>query len=226
MHYVVLYCTSFSCWCQSQTQAGLSTEPYGMGRHMEWAGRMGYMWGIPRKMMFVAVGAFAKAVANLLNTTTVHNADTLIRLVQHRPPGVPLVTVSNHMSTFVSFPCFLAWFSLASKLLSFSQWCSSPPPTLTWLGFTLYIFVVFLSRCCFCGYNRIDDPVMWGFKGFPTSDATLGRWVLAAEDICFKNVVLSYLFRLGKRHVLYDIPWFFLTIMTSLDFSNMASLIN
>ncbi|XP_011650237.1 N-acylphosphatidylethanolamine synthase isoform X1 [Cucumis sativus] len=114
-----------------------------MGRHMEWAGRMGYMWGIPRKMLFVAVGAFAKAVANVLNTTTVHNADTLIRLVQHRPPGVPLVTVSNHMST-------------------------------------------------------IDDPVMWGFKGFPTSDATLGRWVLAAEDICFKNVVLSYLFRLGK----------------------------
>ena len=88
---------------------------------MEWAGRMGYMWGIPRKMLFVAVGAFAKAVANVLNTTTVHNADTLIRLVQHRPPGVPLVTVSNHMSTFVSFPCFLALFPLASKLLSLSQ---------------------------------------------------------------------------------------------------------
>ncbi|XP_062227046.1 N-acylphosphatidylethanolamine synthase-like isoform X2 [Phragmites australis] len=43
-----------------------------------------------------------------------------------------------------------------------------------------------------------DDPLMWGFKGFPTTDAQLGRWVLTAEDICFKNVVLSYMFRLGK----------------------------
>ncbi|KAG6577829.1 N-acylphosphatidylethanolamine synthase, partial [Cucurbita argyrosperma subsp. sororia] len=112
-------------------------------RHMEWAGRTDHMWGIPRKMMFMAVGAFAKTVANLLNTTSVRNADTLLRLVRYRPPGVPLITVSNHMST-------------------------------------------------------LDDPVMWGFKGFPTSDATLGRWVLAAEDICFKNTVLSYFFRLGK----------------------------
>ncbi|KAA8532115.1 hypothetical protein F0562_006743 [Nyssa sinensis] len=39
---------------------------------------------------------------------------------------------------------------------------------------------------------------MWGFKGFPTSDAKLARWALAAEDICFKNTVLSYFFRIGK----------------------------
>ncbi|CAI9110378.1 OLC1v1010387C2 [Oldenlandia corymbosa var. corymbosa] len=39
---------------------------------------------------------------------------------------------------------------------------------------------------------------MWGFKGFPATDPSLGRWVLAAEDICFKNPVFSYLFRLGK----------------------------
>ncbi|CAK9139642.1 unnamed protein product [Ilex paraguariensis] len=39
---------------------------------------------------------------------------------------------------------------------------------------------------------------MWGFKGFPTADSKLARWVLAAEDICFKNAVLSYIFRLGK----------------------------
>lgn len=44
---------------------------------------------------------------------------------------------------------------------------------------------------------RLDDPVMWGFKGFPSMDARLARWVLAAEDICFKNSVLSYFFRLG-----------------------------
>lgn len=110
---------------------------------MEWAARANHMGGIPRKAIFLAAGAFAKAVANLLNSTTVHNAETLIRLVRSRPPGVPLLTVSNHMST-------------------------------------------------------LDDPVMWGFKGFPTTDANLGRWVLAAEDICFKNRVLSYCFRLGK----------------------------
>ncbi|KAL6998774.1 folate gamma-glutamyl hydrolase [Sarracenia purpurea var. burkii] len=110
---------------------------------MDWAARANHMGGIPRKMVIMAVGAFAKAEANLLNSTTVHNGDTLIRLVRSRPPGVPLLTVSNHMST-------------------------------------------------------LDDPVMWGFKGFPTMDAKLVRWVLAAEDICFKNKVLSYFFRLGK----------------------------
>jgi monolysocardiolipin acyltransferase len=46
--------------------------------------------------------------------------------------------------------------------------------------------------------STLDDPVMWGFKGFPITDANLARWVLAAEDICFKNKVLSYFFRLGK----------------------------
>ncbi|KAL2551189.1 N-acylphosphatidylethanolamine synthase [Forsythia ovata] len=110
---------------------------------MQWAAKAEHLGGIPRKMIFIAVGAFAKAVSNLFNTTTVHNADTLIRHVRSRPPGVPLLTVSNHMST-------------------------------------------------------LDDPVMWGFKGFPITDAKLGRWVLAAEDICFKNMVLSYFFRLGK----------------------------
>ncbi|XP_071913718.1 N-acylphosphatidylethanolamine synthase-like isoform X3 [Coffea arabica] len=114
-----------------------------VGRKMEWAARGNHLRGIPRKAIFMAVGAFAKAVANLLNTTTVHNAETLIHLVRSRPPGVPLLTVSNHMST-------------------------------------------------------LDDPIMWGFKGFPITDARIGRWVLAAEDICFKNTVLSYFFRLGK----------------------------
>ncbi|KAI8017707.1 N-acylphosphatidylethanolamine synthase [Camellia lanceoleosa] len=110
---------------------------------MEWAARANHMGGIPRKMTVLAVGAFAKVVANILNTTTVHNADTLIHLLRSRPPGVPLLTLSNHMST-------------------------------------------------------LDDPVMWGFKGFPIMDAKMARWVLAAEDICFKNRVLSYFFRLGK----------------------------
>lgn len=113
-----------------------------MGRILEWASRENHLGGIPRKMVVMAVGGFAKVVASLLNSTTVHNAETLINVVRSRSPGVPLITVSNHMST-------------------------------------------------------LDDPVMWGFKGFPSFDANLARWVLAAEDICFKNAVLSYFFRIG-----------------------------
>ncbi|XP_047066976.1 N-acylphosphatidylethanolamine synthase-like [Lolium rigidum] len=45
---------------------------------------------------------------------------------------------------------------------------------------------------------RIDDPFMWGFKGFPITDAKLARWVLTAEDICFRNAFMSYMFRVGK----------------------------
>jgi monolysocardiolipin acyltransferase len=73
----------------------------GMGRKMEWAGHAKHMVGIPRKLVFMAVGGFSKAVATLLNSTSVHNADTLIRLVRSRPPGLPLLTVSNHMSTYI-----------------------------------------------------------------------------------------------------------------------------
>ncbi|KAH7684398.1 1-acylglycerophosphocholine O-acyltransferase protein [Dioscorea alata] len=110
---------------------------------MRWAARAEHLAGLPRKVVFVAVGAFAKVMTTVLNSTHVHNPDTLIRLVRSRPSSVPLLTVSNHMST-------------------------------------------------------LDDPLMWGFKGFPSMDAKLARWVLAAEDICFKNRILSYLFRLGK----------------------------
>ncbi|CAN1729744.1 N-acylphosphatidylethanolamine synthase [Linum perenne] len=77
---------------------------------------------ISRKAVFVMVGTFAKAVTSLLNNTSVHNADTLLRLVRSRPSGVPLITVSNHMST-------------------------------------------------------LDDPLMWGFKGFPIMNAKLFRWL-------------------------------------------------
>ncbi|XP_074264248.1 N-acylphosphatidylethanolamine synthase-like [Silene latifolia] len=112
-------------------------------RTMEWAARSGHLAGVPRKSIITAIGTFAKAVTAVMNNTTVHNADTLLHLVRSRPVGVPLLTVSNHMST-------------------------------------------------------LDDPLMWGFKGFPITDARLARWVLAAEDICFKNKMLSYCFRIGK----------------------------
>ncbi|KAI5418935.1 hypothetical protein KIW84_043237 [Lathyrus oleraceus] len=110
---------------------------------MEWAARADHLRGIPRKLVIATIGSFAKTVASLINTTSVHNADTLLRLVRSRPQGIPLITVSNHMST-------------------------------------------------------LDDPVMWGFKGFPIFDTNIARWVLAAQDICFKNPLYSYVFRTGK----------------------------
>jgi hypothetical protein len=57
---------------------------------------------IPRAMLIGAVGTFAKAVTALLNRTTVYNSETLLRLVSSRPRGTPLLTVSNHMSTYYS----------------------------------------------------------------------------------------------------------------------------
>ncbi|PON36669.1 Tafazzin [Parasponia andersonii] len=113
------------------------------GRKMEWAGREGHLGGIPRKIAFMAVGGLAKLIASSLNSTSVHNPETLIRLLRSRPPGVPLITVANHMSV-------------------------------------------------------LDDPLLWGFRGFPSMDSKLARWVLAAEDICFTNTVSSYFFRIGK----------------------------
>uniref|UniRef100_A0A453D3F4 Tafazzin family protein n=1 Tax=Aegilops tauschii subsp. strangulata TaxID=200361 RepID=A0A453D3F4_AEGTS len=89
-------------------------------RTLRWAGRAGHLGGVPRAAVIGAVGTIAKAYVSLLNTTTVHNADALHRLVSSRPPGTPLLTVSNHMST-------------------------------------------------------IDDPFMWGFKGFPITDSKLAR---------------------------------------------------
>jgi len=70
-----------------------------MSRTMGWAARPDHLGGIPRKLVIALVGAFAKTVSSVLNTTSVHNADTLLRLVRSRPRRVPLITVSNHMST-------------------------------------------------------------------------------------------------------------------------------
>lgn len=71
-------------------------------RKMERAGLSNHMGGIPRRIVFTAVGTFAKAVASFFNTTSVQNADTLIHLVRSRPLNTPLITISNHMSTLVT----------------------------------------------------------------------------------------------------------------------------
>ncbi|KAF4397064.1 hypothetical protein G4B88_008910 [Cannabis sativa] len=113
------------------------------GRKMEWAGSETHLGGIPRKIAFMAIGSLSKLLASSLNSTSVQNPQTLLHLVRSRPPGVPLITVANHISV-------------------------------------------------------LDDPLIWGFPGFPSMDSNLGRWVLAAKDICFTNNFSSYFFRIGK----------------------------
>ena len=88
-------------------------------RKMEWAGRPNHIGGIPRRIVFMAVGAFAKAVASLFISTSVQNADTLIRLVRSRPPGIPLITVSNHMSTSVTLLNSISFFLSMFILMNF-----------------------------------------------------------------------------------------------------------
>jgi hypothetical protein len=86
---------------EASADAGAASAAAAAARTLRWAGRAGHLGGFPRAAVFAAVGAFAKAYASLLNTTTVHNSDALLRLVSARGPGTPLLTVSNHMSTCV-----------------------------------------------------------------------------------------------------------------------------
>ncbi|XP_071440463.1 tafazzin [Hetaerina americana] len=58
------------------------------------------LWNIASTLAVSTVGLFAKIVMEWLNTTTVHNREVLIRAIDRRPPGVPLITVSNHYSCF------------------------------------------------------------------------------------------------------------------------------
>eukprot|EP00249_Psilotum_nudum_P013811 c24527_g1_i2 orf=196-786(-) len=121
-----------------------SSSPYSFGGmdYMPWAAQPSHLGGIPRRVVFTTVGALSKLWISFLNSTQVHNQQTLFNLVKSRPRGTPLLTISNHMST-------------------------------------------------------LDDPLMWGLRGLP-ADPKLGRWCLAANDICFTNALFSYFFRLGK----------------------------
>ncbi|RVX08356.1 N-acylphosphatidylethanolamine synthase [Vitis vinifera] len=97
-------------------------------RKMEWARRPNYIGGIPQRIVFMAIGAFAKAVASLFSSTSYQNANTLIHLVR-----------------------------------------------------------------------SLDDPNHVGIQRFSLNGCKLARWVLAAEDICFKNALLLYFFWLGME---------------------------
>lgn len=66
---------------------------------LEWAAQSSHMRGLPRRVVIASGSAICKLISSFLNTTQVHNLDTLSRLVHARPPGTPLITVSNHMTT-------------------------------------------------------------------------------------------------------------------------------
>lgn len=59
----------------------------------------GRLWYCASSFTVAIVGLFSKIIIELLNKTTVYNKEVLTRAV-HRPPGVPLITVSNHHSCF------------------------------------------------------------------------------------------------------------------------------
>ena len=54
-------------------------------------------WGqLGRALTLGVISATGKLFLNVLNTTRMHNLGALHRAVDERPPGVGLITVSNH----------------------------------------------------------------------------------------------------------------------------------
>ncbi|KAJ2948722.1 hypothetical protein O0L34_g7980 [Tuta absoluta] len=60
----------------------------------------GRLWSCASSITVAVVGLFGKLLVELLNKTTVYNKQALLDAVRRRPPGVPLLTVSNHHSCF------------------------------------------------------------------------------------------------------------------------------
>lgn len=61
--------------------------------------RPGRLWAAASSLTLAVVGLFSKLVVGVLNRTTVYNRAGLERALG-RPPGTPLLTVSNHHSCF------------------------------------------------------------------------------------------------------------------------------
>ncbi|KAI4314691.1 hypothetical protein L6164_027577 [Bauhinia variegata] len=160
-----------------------------MGRTMEWAAREGHLGGISRELVFTVV-------ATLMNSTYVHNAERLIRLVRSRPPGATLITVSNHVSTL-------------AHQIPFTLHCSQ-----VFQNFFFESPLSFRLALAICSIKWLEVPIATSLNSrslqpysFPSSDAKLSRWVLAAEDICFKNAAYSFFFWAWKMHTYYKGWW-------------------
>ncbi|XP_063366661.1 tafazzin [Cydia amplana] len=59
----------------------------------------GRLWTCASSITVAVVGLFSKFIVEFLNKTTVYNKEQLTAAMK-RPPGVPLITVSNHHSCF------------------------------------------------------------------------------------------------------------------------------
>ncbi|KAG6551349.1 hypothetical protein Mapa_007135 [Marchantia paleacea] len=87
------------CWNSAATTKSCHEGVTKSSDLLRSASKASHAGGIQRRLVLNTVGAFARLFTSVLNRTTVHNKDTLLDLVQSRPPDTPLVTVSNHMST-------------------------------------------------------------------------------------------------------------------------------
>ncbi|KAI5082904.1 hypothetical protein GOP47_0002647 [Adiantum capillus-veneris] len=70
-----------------------------ISRTLPWAAKSSHLGEFPRRLVLKSGSALCKLITSFLNTSHVYNLDTLNRLVHSRPPGTPLITVSNHMTT-------------------------------------------------------------------------------------------------------------------------------
>ncbi|XP_055858682.1 tafazzin isoform X2 [Episyrphus balteatus] len=89
---------------QTQQQNNHQTKKDIMGYNIDWVfPRLMHpskFWYFASTIAIAAVGLFSKILLVFCNKTTVYNQERLIDAVANRPPGIPLLTVSNHHSCF------------------------------------------------------------------------------------------------------------------------------
>ncbi|XP_036219133.1 tafazzin isoform X2 [Bactrocera oleae] len=97
-------CTAGYPTSSKRPQQQPQPQQLAMGYNIEWIFQRlrcpSGLWYIASQIAITAVGLFAKFVLVFLNRTVVYNRERLINLIEKRPAGVPLVTVSNHQSCF------------------------------------------------------------------------------------------------------------------------------
>lgn len=98
--------------------------------------KFSWRWSVIKQCVLGFVGISAKIWSTVLNTAEVHNVKQLIQLLDKRPKGTPLITVSNHDSccddplTFgASLPLkyFFSGFNKCRWTLGAKEICFSQP---------------------------------------------------------------------------------------------------
>ncbi|CAI5534744.1 unnamed protein product [Closterium sp. Naga37s-1] len=148
---------------------------------------------------------------NVLNRMEVTNQQTLLDLVNSRPAGTPLITVSNHMATYDWLPICapaaphlpLSRFPARAPPLPLSQFPALshplPTPSLRPLPQPLALSLAGVDRRPVAVGRAEDDPLLWGGQGgLRIRDPKLCRWTLTASEICFTGLLDSYIFCIGK----------------------------